>query len=222
MPPFSTPFTEHLKRPEYYSVYDPAEDSFLFLDALQRDWTNIERLRPTICLEMGCGSGIVTAFLAQNLAHPAIMICVDINPAAISATQLTFQKNVASSVTGCECVVASLAECFLPASTGQVDLILFNPPYVVTSSKELADGDLTSKAWAGGVDGREVLDKFLPQASRLLSAEGVMYCVIIKPNQPESIAEFMLGRGFKTDCIKERKCRNEHLIILRFSRVFSQ
>ena len=71
-------------------MYAPAEDTFFFLDALQKDWQTIETLRqaqrrhmlltsenrnltkrmhfrPTLSLEMGCGSGIVSNFVAQNL-----------------------------------------------------------------------------------------------------------------------------------------------------------
>ena len=44
--------------------------------------------------------------------------------------------------------------------------------------------DLATRAWAGGENGRYVLDRFLPQALELLSPSGLFYCVVIKENLP--------------------------------------
>lgn len=39
-------------------------------------------------------------------------------------------------------------------------------------------------AWAGGVRGREVTDKFLPAVAQLLSSQGLFYLVTIAENNP--------------------------------------
>lgn len=39
-------------------------------------------------------------------------------------------------------------------------------------------------SWAGGEDGREVIDRFLPTVEMLLSLDGAFYLVIIKENKP--------------------------------------
>ncbi len=45
--------------------------------------------------------------------------------------------------------------------SGKVDILFFNPPYVVTSTDECAHARGLEASWAGGVDGREVIDRFL-------------------------------------------------------------
>ena len=55
-------------------------------------------------------------------------------------------------------------------------------------------GDLSS-SWAGGVDGRQVIDQFLPYVTELLSPSGVLYLVVIKENKPGMIVAKGGGGG---------------------------
>lgn len=41
-----------------------------------------------------------------------------------------------------------------------------------------------SLSWAGGEDGREVIDRVFPLVSNVLSPNGVFYMVIIQENKP--------------------------------------
>ncbi len=41
-----------------------------------------------------------------------------------------------------------------------VDLLVFNPPYVPSEQEELGRADIAA-AWAGGLNGRVVIDRFL-------------------------------------------------------------
>ncbi len=42
---FPTPDLSHLSKEDYDQVYEPAEDSFLFLDALEKDIDHLKQLK---------------------------------------------------------------------------------------------------------------------------------------------------------------------------------
>lgn len=67
-----TPSLSHLTREDYRKVYEPAEDTFILLDALEQDAERLSgsaggSMRPRLCLEIGSGSGCVSAFVSQIL-----------------------------------------------------------------------------------------------------------------------------------------------------------
>ena len=49
---------------------------------------------------------------------------------------------------------------FLNGFKCDIDISVFNPPYVPTPSEECNANDIRA-SWAGGVDGREVIDELL-------------------------------------------------------------
>lgn len=51
----SLPSLEHFNFREYDSFYEPAEDTYLLVDALQADKDFLRgTVRPQLCLEIGC------------------------------------------------------------------------------------------------------------------------------------------------------------------------
>ncbi len=77
-----------------------------------------------------------------------------------------------------------------------------------------------SAAWAGGKDGREVLNRLLPAVPRLLSGRGVFYLLALEANvkagQPDSL--FTALPGFTADRLLQRSAGTERLSVLRFTR----
>lgn len=77
------------------------------------------------------------------------------------------------------------------------DVVIFNPPYVPTSVDELhtaahaaRTGDVAGAkcaAWAGGPDGRVVIDRFIAMLPKHLSRRGRCYMVVIKQNDVDSL-----------------------------------
>eukprot|EP01103_Thecamoeba_quadrilineata_P005540 TRINITY_DN1531_c0_g1_i2.p1 TRINITY_DN1531_c0_g1~~TRINITY_DN1531_c0_g1_i2.p1 ORF type:complete len:168 (-),score=31.84 TRINITY_DN1531_c0_g1_i2:59-562(-) len=141
-------------------VYLPSDDTFLMLDALQDDREDLLNLSPSICLEIGSGSGCLTAFLSNllNNIHTAFYLAVDINPRAASVSQRTFKLNGLKLV---DVINTDLLAGLEQRLEGKVDVLLFNPPYVPTESHEI-QGTGIEVAWAGGQFGREVTDRALP------------------------------------------------------------
>ncbi|WFD25214.1 peptide chain release factor N(5)-glutamine methyltransferase [Malassezia nana] len=170
-----TPDTAHIRRDEYKdSVYDPAEDTFALLDALENDADEIRAYAPRLCVEIGSGSGCVSAFVGQLLGGNA------------------------------EPILTSILDALNPRIEGLVDLLLFNPPYVVTSDEEERLAQSTAGlggSWAGGVHGTQLLDKMIHMGliERVLSPGGRFYVVAIRANNPPALVAALQARGLQVE-----------------------
>ena len=224
------------------NVYSPSHDTFLLMDALQDDLQGDDlplsfRQGNNICVEVGSGTGTVITFIA--LLHKALQIplglyfATDINPHACLAIQKTSCRN-GVSVSVCR---GNLASPLLLRLQRKVDLLVFNPPYVPTTSAEVvmaqkqqrgrksqeSEGEEEEEeaagvdaSWAGGKDGREVLDRFLPQIPQLLSKEGRCYLVVLEENLPKEIEARMALHGLVMREVARRFAISERLLILCF------
>ncbi|MED6267838.1 HemK methyltransferase member 2 [Characodon lateralis] len=210
---YPTPVYSHAGRGSFQDVYEPAEDSFLLIDALEKDAERLLHLSPCVCLEVGSGSGVVSAFLASVVGPSALYLCTDVNPAAAQCTARTASCNCVSL----QPVITDLVESFLPRLCGKVDVLLFNPPYVVTPSEEVGSRGIEA-AWAGGERGREVTDRFLPLVAQLLSSEGLCYLITIAENNPEEIIGLLSQSGLEGESCLSTRAGNERLSVLRFHR----
>lgn len=164
-----------------------------------------------------CGSGCVSAFLAKILgANQAEYICLDINARATEITAQTGKANDADL----SAVRCSMLQCIEQRSAGQIDVLLFNPPYVPTTLEEeeqaqrldaAYDNGQLSAAWAGGSTGTRLLDMLIHGKGLcryplevMLAPGGAFYLVAIKQNKPEEIVETLRGRGLQA----EASCQN--------------
>lgn len=210
---YPTPLYSHAGQGPFSKVYEPAEDSFLLIDTLEKDADLLRRSRPAVCLEVGSGSGVVSAFLASLAGPDAFYLCTDLNPAAAECTAETSRRNNLNL----QPVLTDLTECLLPRLKGMVDVLLFNPPYVVTPSEEVGSHGIEA-SWAGGKRGREVMDRFFPMVSQLLSQQGLFYLVTVSDNNPEEILSLLSESGLRGEVCLSRQAGREKLSILRFSK----
>ena len=133
-----TPSLRHFTSDDYTRVYEPSEDTFLLLDAIEQDSGLLLATRPRIVLEVGSGSGTPITALVQLLspprtACPPLAFATDINEHAARGTLATARANGAAV----EAVRTNLVDALAQRLAGVVDVLLFNPPYVPTESSEL-------------------------------------------------------------------------------------
>jgi release factor glutamine methyltransferase len=76
-----------------------------------------------------------------------------------------------------------------------------------------------SAAWAGGTDGRLVIDRFIPQIFPLLAENGSCFLVLVKENKPEELKRLLIEKyDLQLHYVIEKRARNEHLIVVKIVR----
>ncbi|KAK9884018.1 hypothetical protein WA026_004953 [Henosepilachna vigintioctopunctata] len=194
----------------YSSVYEPREDTFLLLDALELENVYLKNLKPLFALEIGSGSGVIISSLSFIFEEKCLYFATDINPEACLATLNTASLNKCNV----EVLNTDLSSGFI---NGIFDLLIFNPPYVITESEEYYTQAI-NKSWAGGNQGREVIDKFLRKLPEILSKRGICYLLLLKANDLQDVSNVVGKLGFKSKIILERKIIGEYLFVMKINR----
>lgn len=201
------------------NTYQLVEDTFLLLDGLEQDAQVLRDQKPLICLEVGSGSGCVSAFIASILGPTnTLYLCTDINDRASSFSYKTGQRNKVPL----DPITCDLAQPLKTRLQHSVDVILFNPPYVPTDTEEAlhAQSDASiSGSWAGGMDGMEITNRFLDDVESLMSENGLFYLIVLEENNISEICRRMVRNfNLQSQVIIERRAGREFLKVLRFSR----
>ncbi|CAG7940411.1 unnamed protein product [Penicillium salamii] len=139
-----TPDTSHVS---FDTIYEPSEDSYLFLDTLASDseskWLSARfpnQSTSPLVVEVGTGSGVVLAFTAAQSEkifgrRDILALGTDVNRNACIATRETATTAIKAEQqpTPQSIHISSLtADLCAPLRPGSVDVLLFNPPYVPT------------------------------------------------------------------------------------------
>jgi len=236
----SMPKLDHLTSKDYYEVYEPSDDTYLLIDALlyevQSGFIRTQDRTDTsssncVSVELGCGTGVPTIYLASlllehkeppppqqqgdNLASSSpLHVVTDINPAALRVAKQTAKVN---GIERFEAVQCDLASSLLPRFEGKVDVLLFNPPYVPTPDEEVGSNGIEA-SWAGGKNGRIVVDRAIPQMAQLLRRPtGVGYLITVDDNIPEELAALFQEHDLSMVPLMRRKASNEYLSVQKIS-----
>lgn len=164
-----------------------------------------------ILFKIGSGAGAIITALGTKLGSATHCIATDVNKNACSLSASTaIHNNVNLDV-----VQGDLTSFFKGNS---IDMIVFNPPYVVTPSEEVKGNNLLAKSWAGGSNGREVIDRFLKFLPQCLHQRSFGYILLLKENKPNEILTILKAEKFNCKIINFRRIRGEDLFIIRYMR----
>jgi release factor glutamine methyltransferase len=196
---------KHITKTDRQKVYPPSQDTFLLIDSIASDLEFIQTLNPGLVLEIGVGSGAVLTSLCMNKTLSSFFLGVDINPASTELARNTLLANQCSRF---DLVTLDVFKSL--SLKGKVDVIICNPPYVITSPEEYLEcqqrKDISS-SFAGGENGREFIDKLLVFALENLSCDGVMFMLFEEHNGM-----------FSGKVLSEQRRGCEGLAVLRMNR----
>jgi len=183
---------ENLKLKLERDVYKPAEDSFLLAENLMVN-------KGDTVLDIGTGTGILALLAAEKARY---VTGTDINPKAVKLAGENARINGINNV--------EFIHCDLFPTDKEFDLIIFNPPYLPVD-----DSGLLGKAWSGGEDGIQLIERFLNSVSGYLKEDGIFELLVSSMNDVDRINEILKKNEIKSEIIARRKLFFEELYVIK-------
>ena len=178
-------------------VYIPSDDTFLLAE-------NLEIKEGQSVLEIGTGSGLVSMYaslLANNIT------ATDINYNALELAEKNFKLNNINSIR------LEFGDLFEPIKNEKFDVILFNTPYLPTDSNDIINDDL-NYAFDGGLDGRNVIERFLNEAPNHLNDNGIIQMIQSSLSDTEKTLDKLDRLGFIPEIAKSERFFFEEIVLI--------
>ncbi|MBI2575220.1 methyltransferase [Candidatus Woesearchaeota archaeon] len=164
-------------------VYEPREDSFLLLEA-------VNELASGKVLDMGTGSGLL-AIVAAKSRRVKSVTATDVNKAALKVAA-TKAKEAGLKI------IFVLRNLFQKVPNQKFDTIIFNPPYLPQ------DKGIRDKAVYGGKKGYETIEAFLNSSSRYLSESGRILLLFSSLTKKRKVDEIISGNCYDYEIFAEK------------------
>jgi len=183
-------------------VYEPAEDTFLLA----------ERLAVTeddVVLEVGTGCGILAVLAAEKAKR---VVAVDVNPYAIECAIKNAQTNSVEDK-----IEFRRGDLFQPIKQNEsLNVIVFNSPYLPSEPDE--EKSWIGKAWAGGPDGRQVIDRFIADAPNFLADDGKIQLVQSSLSDVDKTIRMFNERNLQAKVAAQVKFAFESIVLVEAKR----
>lgn len=181
------------------NVYKPAEDTFLLAE-------NLEVREGDLVLDMGTGCGIIAVLAAKKAEK---VVAVDLNPHAIRCAKLNAEYNGVVDK-----VDARLGDLFAPLDKNErFDVIVFNAPYLPSAPAEKKTW--IGRSWAGGPDGRQLVDRFIIEAPQYLKRGGKILLVQSSLANIDKTLKKFRQKDFKAEVVAEEKVAFETIVMIQ-------
>jgi release factor glutamine methyltransferase len=162
-----------------------------------------------VVLDVGTGSGILAVFAAEKAKR---VVAIDVNPYAIECATNNAQTNDVK-----ERIEFRQGDLFQPIKQNEnFDLILFNSPYLPSEPDE--EKSWIGKAWAGGPDGRTVIDRFLVDVPNFLANEGKIQLVQSSLSNVDKTIQMFKERNMQTKVTAQVKVAFENIVLIEAER----
>ncbi|MBN1784127.1 MAG: tRNA (adenine(22)-N(1))-methyltransferase TrmK [Candidatus Bathyarchaeota archaeon] len=183
-------------------VYEPAEDTFLLAERLTVT-------KDDVVLDVGTGCGILAVFAAEKAKR---VVAVDVNPYAIECATNNAQTNDVK-----ERIEFRQGDLLKPIKQNEnFDLILFNSPYLPSEPDE--EESWIGKAWAGGSDGRTVIDRFLVDAPNFLADGAKIQLVQSSLSNVDKTIQMFKERNMRAKVTAQVKFSFENIVLIEAER----
>ena len=185
-------------------VYNPAEDTFLLLEAIEVD-------PGELVFEIGTGCGIIALDCARIGAN---VLCSDINPLSIQLVEKNYKNNIKLIKGRIEIRCGYLFD--VVSKDDKFDVIIFNPPYLpVKDNEKFKDLDWIDIATNGGIDGLELISKFIEGSIKHLKPHGEVYFVFSSLADRVSLNKKIKDLKLKSKIVKSQKFLEEKIDIYK-------
>jgi len=183
------------------NVYEPAEDTFLLAEYLV---VNVKE--NDFVLDVGTGCGILAVLAAKKAKK---VVATDINPFAIRCAKRNIRLNNVDDK-----VEIREGNLFQPILENEkFTLILFNAPYLPSETWE--QNEWLNQAWAGGLNGRRIIDAFIEQAPKHLTGDGKILLVQSSLSNIDKTIQSFRQKGLEAKVVAEKKMFFESIVLIQ-------
>ena len=188
----------HVDRREEPLVFGPSIDTLHVAELIVNRYAAVPpNEQPARVLELGTGSGLLTASVLRNISGTLQLAGVEIDPVAAFCTHRNWQVNTDDLPGVLDRKAALVVGPFRPQLlAGSYDLVICNPPYIPNDPAEARAAQETGRH--GAVANLELLDGLLGASAKLVNPGGSILLVVSSVTPP---AYVQAPDGFTADWV---------------------